>query len=53
MLGKVFVEELFVDFEGRVICVDEFAGVDAKDLEGLVEIGFGVGFAGFGEVERG
>jgi hypothetical protein len=52
-LGTVSIEKLFVDFEGGVMGVDEFAGVDAKDLEGLVEIGFGVGFAGFGEVERG
>ena len=29
-LGTVLVEELFVDFEGGVICVDEFAGVDAN-----------------------
>ena len=30
MLGTVLVKELFVDFEGGVICVDEFAGVDAN-----------------------
>ena len=29
-LGTVLVEELFVNFEGGVICVDEFAGVDAN-----------------------
>ena len=28
--GTVLIEELFVDFEGGVICVDEFAGVDAN-----------------------
>ncbi len=28
--GTVLVEKLFVDVEGRVICVDEFAGVDAN-----------------------
>ncbi|MCC3532097.1 MAG: hypothetical protein JGK21_29375 [Microcoleus sp. PH2017_22_RUC_O_B] len=40
-IGKVAIEELFVDFEGGVIGVDEFAGVDAEELEGLVEISFG------------
>ena len=50
--GTVLVEKLFVDVEGRVICVDEFAGVDAKDLEVLVEIGFGeLGLQKLGEVQ--
>ena len=29
-LGTVAIKELFVDFEGGVICVDEFAGIDAN-----------------------
>jgi hypothetical protein len=51
-LGTVLVEELFVDVGGGVMGVDEFAGVDAKDLEVLVEIGFGeLGLQKLGEVQ--
>jgi len=32
---------LFVDVKGGVIQVDEFAAVDAEELEGLVKVGFG------------
>jgi len=37
----VFFDELQVDIDGGVIAVIEFATVDAEELEGLVEIGFG------------
>jgi hypothetical protein len=40
-LGTVLVEELFVDVGGGVMGVDEFAGVDAEDLEGSIEVGCG------------
>ncbi len=37
----VFFDELQVDVGGGVIAVIEFAAVDAEELEGLVEVGFG------------
>ena len=37
----VFFDELQVDVGREVIAVIEFATVDAEELEGLVEVGFG------------
>jgi len=50
----VFLDELQIDIGGGVIAVIEFATVDAEELEGLVEVGFGeLGKAGVGGVGRG
>ncbi|MCF3576339.1 hypothetical protein L2E80_13825 [Planktothrix agardhii 1812] len=37
----VFFDQLQVDVGGGVIGVIEFTAVDAEELEGLVEVGFG------------
>ena len=37
----VFFDQLQVDIGGGVIAVIEFATVDAEELQGLVEVGFG------------
>ena len=39
--AMVFFDELQVDVGGGVIGVIEFAAVNAEELEGLVEVGFG------------
>jgi hypothetical protein len=47
----VFFDELQVDIGGGVIAVIEFATVDAEELEGLVEVGFGeLGLQELGEL---
>ena len=47
----VFFDELQVDIGGGVIGVIEFAAVDAEELEGLVEVGFGeLGLQDLGEL---
>ena len=47
----VFFDQLQVDVGGGVIGVIEFTAVDAKELEGLVEVGFGeLGLQKLGEL---
>ena len=47
----VFFDELQIDVDGGAIAVIEFAEIDAQELEGLVEVGFGeLGLQELGEL---
>ena len=48
-----FFDELQIDIGGGAIAVIEVGAIDAEELEGLVEVGFGeLGLQELGEVDR-